>query len=58
MAACGARPAIVLSADHGEPVRAAVAAAGLPLLMKPVRPLALRSLMARLLAARAGLTAD
>ncbi|MFN9738372.1 MAG: PAS-domain containing protein [Pseudomonadota bacterium] len=58
VAACGARPAIVLSADHGEPVRAAVAAAGLPLLMKPVRPLALRSLMARLLAARAGLTAD
>jgi PAS domain S-box-containing protein len=53
--AIGARPAIVVSADHGEDVRAAVAAAGLPLLMKPLKPLALRSLMARLLAARAGL---
>jgi Na+/proline symporter/signal transduction histidine kinase/CheY-like chemotaxis protein len=51
----GPLPAVVLTADHGEPVRAAVAAAGLPLLMKPVKPLALRSLMGRLLAARAGL---
>ncbi len=54
-AAIGERPAVVVSADHGEAVRAAVSAAGLPLLMKPIKPLALRSLMARMLAARAGL---
>ena len=43
---------IVLSADRSEPVRAAVAAAGLALLHKPLRPLALRSLLARLESAR------
>jgi CheY-like chemotaxis protein len=53
IAATGAAPpAIIISADHGEPVRAAVAAAGLPLLMKPLKPLALKSLMGRMLAAR------
>jgi CheY-like chemotaxis protein len=45
-------PCIVVTADHSEPVRAAVAAAGCALLQKPVKPLALKSLMARLLAAR------
>ncbi len=46
-----APPAIIITADHGEPVRAAVTAAGLALLMKPLKPLALKSLMGRLLAA-------
>jgi len=49
---CGPIPAVVISADHGEAVRAAVASAGVPLLMKPLKPLALKSLMARLLSAR------
>jgi len=44
-------PCIVVSADHGEGVRHAVAAAGVHLLHKPLKPLALKSLMARLLAA-------
>jgi signal transduction histidine kinase len=41
-------PAIIITADHSEPVRAAVAAAGCYLLHKPLKPLALKSLMARL----------
>lgn len=53
-AACGARPAVILSADHGEQVRRAVADAGLPLLSKPVKPLALKSVIDRALAARSG----
>jgi|GEM_PF-5412134 len=55
---CGPIPAVVISADHGEAVRAAVATAGVPLLMKPLKPLALKSLMARLLAARAAGAAE
>src|SRR5690606_24435343 len=48
----GARPAVILSADTGTEVRAAVHEAGLPLLMKPLKPLALKSVLDRLLAAR------
>ncbi|MGN6521464.1 MAG: hybrid sensor histidine kinase/response regulator [Dokdonella sp.] len=47
-----ALPCIVVTADHGEDVRRAVLAAGCQLLHKPLKPLALKSLMARLLAAR------
>ncbi|MEO7324845.1 MAG: NahK/ErcS family hybrid sensor histidine kinase/response regulator [Dokdonella sp.] len=42
-------PCIVVTADHGEDVRRAVAAAGCHLLHKPLKPLALKSLMGRLL---------
>jgi PAS domain S-box-containing protein len=49
----GARPAVILSADAGPQVRAAVHEAGLSLLMKPLKPLALKSVLDRLLAARA-----
>ncbi len=45
-------PAIIISADHGEALRHAVAAAGCHLLHKPLKPLALKSLMARLLGPR------
>ncbi|HRA37723.1 MAG TPA: hybrid sensor histidine kinase/response regulator, partial [Pseudomonadota bacterium] len=48
----GELPCVIITADHGEAVRAAVAAAGCHLLHKPLKPLALKSLMARLLAAR------
>jgi len=48
-AAARSRPCVVVTADHGEAVRAAVAAAGCQLLYKPLKPLALKSLMARLL---------
>jgi signal transduction histidine kinase/CheY-like chemotaxis protein len=49
LAATGASvPTIVITADHSEAVRAAVAAADCFLLHKPLKPLALRSLMARL----------
>jgi signal transduction histidine kinase/Na+/proline symporter len=41
-------PAIVVTADHSEAVRAAVAAAECYLLHKPLKPLALKSLMVRL----------
>ncbi|HET9483173.1 MAG TPA: response regulator, partial [Xanthomonadales bacterium] len=50
--AVGPVPAIVVTADHSEAVRDAVRAAGAQLLLKPLRPLALKSLMARLVAAR------
>lgn len=50
--AFGARPTLVLSADPGPEVRGAVHEAGLPLLMKPLKPLALKSVLDRLLAAR------
>jgi len=49
----GTRPTVILSADHTESVRRAVHEAGLPLLMKPLKPLALKSVLDRLLAARA-----
>jgi signal transduction histidine kinase len=49
----GPRPTLILSADAGAEVRAAVHEAGLPLLMKPLKPLALKSVLDRLLAARA-----
>lgn len=48
----GARPTLVLSADRGEEVRRAVHEAGLSLLAKPVKPLALKSMLDRALAAR------
>lgn len=41
-------PTIVITADHSDAVRAMVAAAGCYLLHKPLKPLALKSLMARL----------
>ena len=47
----GARPAVILSADAGAEVRAAVHEAGLPLLLKPLKPLALKSVLDRLSAA-------
>ncbi len=47
----GARPTMILSADTGEEVRRAVHEAGLPLLGKPIKPLALKSVLDRLLAA-------
>lgn len=43
---------VILSADQGESVRRAVHEAGLSLLLKPLKPLALKSVMDRLLAAR------
>lgn len=46
----GARPCLILSADETEAVRRAVQEADLPLLTKPVRPLALKSVLDRLLA--------
>ena len=49
----GAQPAVILSADHTEAVRRAVHEAGLPLLMKPLKPLALKSVLDRVLASRA-----
>jgi PAS domain S-box-containing protein len=48
----GARPTVILSADAGDTVRRAVHEAGLPLLIKPLKPLALKSVLDRLLAAR------
>ncbi|HEY0832681.1 MAG TPA: PAS domain-containing hybrid sensor histidine kinase/response regulator [Azospirillum sp.] len=45
-------PAILITADRSEPVKARAVAAGLPLLNKPVRPAALRTLMRRALSAR------
>ena len=53
----GPIPTIVISADHSEAVRSAVAAAGAQLLHKPLKPLALKSLMARLLGPRSRSTA-
>jgi len=54
-AALGARasatPCIVVTADHAEDVRRAVLAGGCQLLHKPLKPLALKSLMARMLVA-------
>jgi len=50
--AARALPAVIISADHGDALRAAVAASGCQLLHKPLKPLALRSLLARFAAAR------
>ena len=44
-------PAVILSADPGAGVRRAVQEAGLVLLIKPLKPLALKSVLDRLLAA-------
>lgn len=48
----GERPCLILSADQTGSVRAAVREAELPLLAKPLRPLALKSVLDRLLAAQ------
>lgn len=48
----GAQPTLILSADGGEAVRRDVLEAGLSLLGKPAKPLALKSVLDRLLAAR------
>jgi DNA-binding response OmpR family regulator len=48
--AATAIPCAIITADHSEAVRAEVAEAGCWLLHKPLKPLALRSLMTRLLA--------
>ena len=45
-------PCLILSADRTGAVRATAQEAGLPLLMKPLRPLALKSILDRMLAAR------
>lgn len=49
----GAVPCLILSADQTGAVRVAAQEAGLPLLMKPLRPLALKSVLDRMLAAQA-----
>ncbi|KRG84152.1 hypothetical protein ABB34_10120 [Stenotrophomonas daejeonensis] len=49
----GARPTLILSADDSLATRREVLEQGLTLLHKPVRPLALKSILDRLLAARA-----
>src|SRR5690606_7559379 len=48
----GARPTLILSADDSLATRREVLEQGLTLLQKPVRPLALKSILDRLLAAR------
>ena len=48
------RPCVIITADHGPDVRDAIAAAGCMLLHKPLKPLALKSVMARLLQPRGG----
>jgi DNA-binding response OmpR family regulator len=49
----GPRPTVILSADTGSDTREAVREAGLSLLNKPFKPLALRWAINHLLAARA-----
>ncbi|MBW8366258.1 MAG: response regulator, partial [Arenimonas sp.] len=46
-------PCVIITADHSTQVRDAVSGAGCSLLHKPLKPLALKSVMARLLAAQA-----
>ncbi|MBZ0223622.1 MAG: PAS-domain containing protein [Dokdonella sp.] len=46
--ACACLPCIILTADQGEAVRTAVAAAGVQLLHKPLKPLALKAVLMRL----------
>ncbi|MGY1409662.1 PAS domain-containing hybrid sensor histidine kinase/response regulator [Luteimonas sp. A611] len=48
----GARPTLILSADDSGEVRRAALEQGLSLLQKPVRPLALKSVLDRMLAGR------
>ncbi len=48
LARFGERPVVLVSADHGPELRQRAAEAGVHLLLKPVKPLALRSLLARL----------
>lgn len=48
----GEHPCLLLSADQTGAVRIAAQEAGLPLLLKPLRPLALKSMLDRILAAR------
>ena len=45
----GFRPCIIITADHDPAIRATVEAAGCFLLYKPLKPLALKAMMARLL---------
>jgi CheY-like chemotaxis protein len=42
-------PAAMISADRGEPLKVKLAAAGIPLLNKPVKPAQLRSLLRTML---------
>jgi len=53
----GVRPTLILSADDSLATRREVLEQGLTLLHKPVRPLALKSILDRLLAARAAVKA-
>jgi FixJ family two-component response regulator len=46
-------PCVVITADHDPAIRAEIEAAGCHLLYKPLRPLALRSVMARIVASSA-----
>ena len=48
----GSVPCLILSADQTGAVRSAAQEAGLPLLMKPLRPLALKSMLDRVLKAQ------
>jgi CheY-like chemotaxis protein len=52
-AAMPERPCVVITADHSGQVRAEVLGAGCQLLYKPLKPLALKSVMARFASARA-----
>lgn len=47
IACIGDRPTVIVTADHGESIARAAAAVGAHLLHKPLKPLALKSLMAR-----------
>ena len=47
-------PCVIITADHGKAVSDAVLAAGCHLLHKPLKPLALRSLLAQLIARESG----
>ena len=51
-ATLGTPPVVIITADHSETLRGEIAEAGAHLLHKPLKPLALKSLMARLLATR------
>jgi signal transduction histidine kinase/Na+/proline symporter len=51
-AAVHALPCVVITADHDPAIRAEIEAAGCHVLYKPLKPLALKSVMARVLSAR------
>lgn len=53
----GEHPCLLMSADQTGAVRTAAQEAGLPLLLKPLRPLALKSMLDRILAARGAMSA-